>query len=155
MLSSLFSNSEKEKCFEILELYGLSSNRGWWSKYPKRAVEDITKMDDNTNAMFHPEGNKLIFEETIVTNFGVYYSLSIETDGGHPYVPPEVYVKEPDIDSVPSMHTYGDGRLCLFKPEVYTSAMSILRIRNLASSWCFCHEVFTRTGKWPGAEAKH
>lgn len=155
MLNSLFSNSERQKCFEILELYGLPTDSGWWSKYPKRAVEEITKLGDNTNSIFNAESNKLIFSELVSTNFGNYYSISIETGYDHPYVQPEVYIKIPYIEPSTKIHMYDDGRLCLMKPEVYHTQMFILDIRNKAASWCFCHDIYKETGKWDGAEARH
>lgn len=64
MLSSLFSNSERKKCIEILKLYGLQTSNSsyWYMHFPKRCVEEITKMGNGSEAIFYCEDEKLIFD---------------------------------------------------------------------------------------------
>lgn len=157
MFEDLFFSEEKKKSLEILRMCALptNSNEYWWVRYPKRAVEEIYKMEENTNAGFFHKGGKLIWEEDIISNFKTSFLISIETNSKHPFFPPMAFVKEPKIECGETGHMYGNGSLCLFRPEEYSTSMSILDIRCMACSWCFCFEAYVNSGKWAGAEAPH
>ncbi|MBT6562549.1 MAG: hypothetical protein HON76_08480 [Candidatus Scalindua sp.] len=152
----MFGSREKEY-LEILEECGLSltSPDLWWKKYPKRAVEEIYKMQENTHSTFFCKGKQLIWEVQMINDFGSYFLISIETDSGYPFTAPKVFMKDPELEADYCMHVYSDKSLCLFRPEVYSSSMSILDIRNVAASWIHCYEIFLNTGEWAGAEADH
>jgi len=130
------------------------SSSFWWVRYPRRAVEEIRQMEENTNAMLFCEGSSLIFKEEIVSNFGTHFLLLIKVGSNYPFSMPDVYVVDSDIDVSNAKHQYSEGRFCLMHPSDYNSNnTSILEIRNLAAAWCWCAEVYLNTGEWPAAEA--
>jgi len=152
----MFFDSEHEKSLELLiDGYGLPIDdlSNWWVKHPKRAIEELYLMEENTNSIFHVRGSQLIWEETIVNNLGQAYRLSIESQPEHPFSIPKVFVLSPHITA--AAHRYHDGSLCLFHPDDYRSDMTLLSIRGLASAWCFCHGIYEQTGEWPAAERPH
>jgi len=156
MFGDLFTDKEKEKCLDILQDCGLPrTGNYWWVRYPKRAITEIYSMDQNTGAMHYFRDRRLVWEEVIVNNYGTQFLLSIETNSNYPFDPPIVYVKDSEIDISDASHQYGGGALCLFRPDMYSSSWSIIKVRNIACSWCFCAESENNTGKWPGAEAPH
>lgn len=144
-----FGTISEEKCSEFFTTLNLPTNTGWWSKYPKRATEELLKMVTSTNANLSQEGSKLIFEEEITNNFGTCFLISIAVED-FPYKMPKVFVKSPKIKK--KLHMWKDGSLCLMEPDTYNSGISILKIRNLACAWCFCYEAYLNTGEWPAAE---
>jgi len=158
MFGDLFVDKEKEKCLQVLGEYGLpTAGYYWWVSYPKRAIDEIYRMHENTNAVFFREERKLIWEEVITNEFDSRFLIAIETDSTFPFTQPSVYVKESDVDLKDAKHKYDNGSLCLFTPSAYSSKMTILQIRNLACAWCFCADIYLRTDKkeWPAAEAGH
>jgi hypothetical protein len=154
MLGDLFFSGNKQESLKALRECGLpTSDDYWWTRYPDRAEKEMLMMEDNTNAIAFTRDEKLIWSETVYTDFGTRFSLLIETDYGYPSQSPNVYVTDPNIEYEDGKHMYSDGHLCLFEPDVYSSRWSVLQIRNMAASWCFCYEVYSETGTWPGAEA--
>ena len=152
----MFDNNEKQKALEILEAYRLpTGGRYWWTQYPKRAVEEIVKLEDNTNARMTIKDGKLAWTEEIVNNFGTRFLISFTADKNHPYTAPKFNVIEPTLSEREKIHTWNDGSLCLMKPNEYSSSMTILEVRNIAAAWCFCVEAYANTDVWPGAEAPH
>lgn len=153
----MFFNNERDQYLEILQDCGLPVNGGgFWTKFPKRAAEEICKLEENTNAILTSCSNsKLIWEEEIYNNFGTYFLISIEVDSGYPFSIPKVFVKDSDIDCKVDIHRYGDGSLCLMHADDYNSNMSILEFRGQACSWCMCVQVYKETGEWPAAEYHH
>lgn len=156
MLFKLFDNFEKKKCLEILSEHGLTV-RGdhWWIRYPKRGIQEIFAMLQNTNATLVRCDEKLIWRETITNNFSSNFTISIEARENHPHEMPKVHLDQPQIEPSNKIHMYKDGSLCLMHSNEYNSRISILEIRNLAAAWCWCIEVYTNTGEWPAAEFKH
>ena len=151
----MFFSNEKTKALRLLDELGLPTDRStWWVKYPKRALEEILRMQESTNAQLNCHNEKLVWDEWLLTNFNTQYHIFIETPG-FPFKAPRVLVKSPIIKPWRRIHMYDDGRLCLMHPNKYHSRTSILEMRNLAASWCFCHEVFKHTGKWPSDEHPH
>lgn len=149
----MFSNNdEKSQCLQILNECGIYGS-GWWTRYPKRAVEEIYKMHENTNAVLKTEGSKLIWEEELFNNFNTYFKISIEAGSNFPFEMPDTYVRNSGIDISRAKHMYSGSRLCLMHPSEYHSYISVLEIRNLAAAWCFCAEAYIETGEWPAAEA--
>ena len=156
MFGDLFTDREKEKYLQVLGECGLpTTGHYWWTRYPKRAIEEIYKIYENTNAAFSRKESKLIWEEVITNDFGTRFLILIETNSTFPYTPPSVYVKESEINLENVSHKYKNGTLCLFEPEAYSTKMAILDIRNLACAWCFCVEVYLDKGEWPAAEVGH
>ena len=94
----MFADSEKEKCLDVLRECGLPVTGFWWGRFPRRAIEEIYKMEENTSAIFSHREGKLIWEEEIINNFGTGFLISIETGSNYPFSPPKVYVKESGID---------------------------------------------------------
>lgn len=137
-----------------LSIEGLPMNKKdcWWVKYPKRALQEIKRMESSTNAAFRCSGKVLIWEEVITNNFGNKFYIEIETED-YPHKMPKTYVREAEIKFKRGKHMYNDGNLCLMRSSDYDSSTSVLQIRNLACAWCFAVEVYTRTGEWPTAEA--
>lgn len=155
MFKFLFSDEEKKKCLDTLSRYGLPVRGSyWWVRYPKRAVDEVNRMR-NTNAKLIFNDNKLFWEEWITNDYGTPFLISIESEENHPFKEPDVFLKEPKLEHHERKHMYSDGSLCLFRPEEFSSRMTILDIRNMAASWCFCYESYVNTGNWPGAEAPH
>jgi len=64
-------------------------------------------------------------------------------------------MKDPELEEEYDKHVYPDKSLCLFRPEAYSSNMSILDIRNVTASWIHCYEIYLNTGEWTAAEAGH
>jgi len=160
MLGKIFDflsvDTEKDNCVQALKSFNLPiTGSTWWAKYPKRAVEEIYKMKENTSASLRCTGNQLVWEERVVNNFGATFVISIKSMENHPFAAPKVFLKSPCVEPHRDRHMYKDGSLCLFKPEFYSSRMSILEIRNLSCSWCFCYSAYKNTGKWSGAEEFH
>lgn len=156
MLLKLFDNFEKKKCLEVLGAYGLTTQGNyWWVRYPKRAVDEIFKMQKSTSASLSIDDDILGWKEWIVNNFDSQFRILIKTQENHPYEMPKVFLKEPYVKPSNEIHMYKDGSLCLMHPDSFNSRISILEIRNLAAAWCFCFEAYANTGKWPAAEYKH
>lgn len=152
----IFSDNDREEYLSTLSKCGIPvCGHYWWTRYPKRAVEEIEGMLEHSKAVLDCRGNRLIWEESIVNNFGRVFVFSIEAGGNYPFTAPKVFLKEPYITPSDGKHIYGDSSLCLFRPEAYSSRMRILNIRHIACSWCFCIDAYERTGEWPGAEAVH
>lgn len=146
----MFFNKDNQALKIIADL-GFPKNRGWWSKYPKRALDEMYKMSQSTNAVAHPVGSKMVWRESITTDFGSYYSLSIETEG-YPHKAPKVFVTNKSVPKGHTTHVNSDGSLCLQHPSAYSSGTSVLQIRNRACAWCFAYDAYLATGKWPAAE---
>ena len=123
--------------------------------HPKRCVEEIYKMNENTNAELEINETELIWNERINTNFGLPYFLRIHSGAFYPYQAPKVYAFDENSEPFSADHQYKDGSLCLFEPKEYHSNISILEIRNMACSWLFSYEGKILTGEWLGAEADH
>jgi hypothetical protein len=156
MLFKLFDDFEKKPYLEVLGEYGLPVKGDyWWTRFPKRAVDEIFAMRKNTKATLIQCDEKLIWQESITNNFDSRFYISIETNESFPHKMPKVFVKEPWINPSNTIHIYSDGTLCLMHPSSYNSRISILEIRNLAAAWCFCYDVFSHTGTWPAAEHHH
>ena len=142
--------ADKSVALEILEMYGLPTKKGgWWVKHPVRAAEEITIMNDNTNANLRCENELLIWSEWITTNFGKEYLINIEAKN-FPFVMPKVYLLTPKIPRKFRKHIWNDGSLCIMYPQDFNSKMSILQIRNQTAAWCFCHEALKQIKVWVG-----
>ena len=152
-----FFGNEKKKYLDILNEIALpiESKEYWWARYPKRACEEIYKLKENTNAFMETSGNRLIWKEEIINNFGSAFVISIETNSKYPFSMPKTFLLKPHIEPSDDKHMFKDGSLCLMHPSSYNSRISILQIRNQASAWCFCIEAYANTGKWPAAEYSH
>jgi hypothetical protein len=148
------NTQSKKECINILSEYGLPRRKGWWAKYPVRAIVDIQKMACNTSAFLKYKANALIWDEWISTNLGSEFLISIEVKD-YPHKMPQVYIKEPKIKSDIDYHMLDDGRLCLMHSDDHNSNNSILVYRNQAAAWCFAYEVYRNTGSWPAAERPH
>lgn len=148
---------DKKYFLDILSSIGLPVTypEYWWVRYPKRAVQEISVMKENTNADFVHRGNKLIWEEKIMNNFDSYFLISIQTGADFPFTMPKAFVIHPKIECDPTIHIYREGNLCLMHPDTYHSKMLILETRNLSAAWCFSYEAYLHTGKWPAAQHKH
>lgn len=156
MIFKLFDRYENKKCLEVLADYGLDTGgENWWVQFPKRALEEIYVMHENTNANLVRDRYRLVWDEWIETNFGSNFLISVVASENHPHVIPDAFVRQPSINPNSKIHTNPDSSLCLMHPSEYNSNISILEIRNLASAWCFCYEVYQHTGKWPAAEHEH
>lgn len=152
----MFFNSERDKALEILRHCGLPTQGDfWWVRYPVRAVEEIYKMRENTNAIMSRVGQILEWDEWITNNFGNVFQIKIEIDQSFPSFMPEVYLEYPKLDNDNVPHSFGDGSLCLMHEDDYSSKMSILDIRNAACAWCWCYDLYKQTGEWPAAERAH
>ena len=151
--SGLSDMQPKDGYLDILQSYGLSvrDKEYWWVQYPKRACEEILKMQNSTNAKIMQVGNKLIWDETIRTNLGNWFRFTIEARD-YPHRIPIAYLKEPYIQPDNDIHLLSGRQMCLMSTAQYSSRISILDLRNQAASWSFCLEVFSHTGKWPAAE---
>lgn len=141
----------KNELLDMLKMYGVYGS-GWWTRYPKRAVEEIYKMYQGTNTVLIHRGNKIIWEEEIFNNYGTRFVISIEA-ANYPHTMPDVYVKDSEIDISSSKHLYPPNKPCLMEPHEYNSNISILELRNLLCAWCWCAETYINTGEWPAAEA--
>ena len=156
IFSDFFVDTEKNNCLQALRACNLPMTENtWWVRYPKRAVEEIYKMKEHTNASLSSRGKQIVWRERIVNNFGNTFVISIESQETHPFSAPKVFLKQPCIENSRDKHMWKDGSLCLFKPASYSSNMRILEIRNLACSWCFCYSAYKNTGTWVGAEEFH
>ena len=149
--------STKEEYLEILQDYGLPiyDEDDWWVKFPKRAANEICKMQENSYSVLSVSGDKLVWHIENTTNYGNEYLMTLEVGFGYPSKQPSVYLLDPKITPRAEIHIWNSGELCLFKPEVYHSGMSLLDIRNKAAAWCLCYDIYVKTGKWGGAEAPH
>ncbi len=155
MFGNLFFENQENEYLEILEECGLplTSYDFWWRNYPKRAVEEIYKMQENTHSTFFCKGEKLIWEVEMINEFESLFLISIETDSRYPFTAPKVFMKDPELEEDYDKHVYSDKSLCLFRPEVYSSNLSILDIRNICASWIHSYENFLNTGEWTCGEA--
>jgi hypothetical protein len=152
----MFSES-KEEYLEILQSCSLpiDDEDYFWVQFPERIVNEIFKMQENSNSLLSVDGDNLVWHFETTTNFGNTYLKTIVADSGFPFKCPKVYVLEPEITSETEIHMYGGGELCLFRPEEYHSNLSILDLRNKSAAWCFAYDTYVNTGVWGGAEAAH
>ena len=147
-----FGDPDVARFREALHALGVSKDSGCWAlKYPKRAIEEIYKMQENTDAELIPKGSQLTWLEEIATELGNTYVIEVITED-FPHKWPKVFVREPQLAG--AKHVYGDGSLCLMKDSSYSSGMSVLDFRNMACSWLWCHEL-SASGEFPGAEEAH
>lgn len=133
----------------ILKYNGFPTSHGWWSRKPLRAVDELMRMVEHTNATAYARGDTIVWEELVQNNYGTSYDLEIIAGSNYPWTPPKVYAP----GTTTTRHNWSDGSLCLFKPEVYSSNWTILDVRNQACSWFFAYETYKNTGSWPTAEA--
>jgi hypothetical protein len=156
MFENLFISSKQER-LERLQRLGLPiyDEDAWWVSLPERAETEIAKMQRFSNSVFTVDGDSLVWHFNTTTNFGNTYLQSIVTDSGFPFKQPKTYVLEPQIKPSDTIHMYGGGELCLFRPEEYHSNLSILDLRNKSCAWCFAYDTYINTGEWGGAEAPH
>jgi len=145
----MFFGRKNDEGILALKALGIPTGQGWWVRYPRRAIEEISKMAEGSNAHLDFRGSKMVFEEWITTNLGTDCFISLEADG-FPHKMPKAFVKQPAIKT--RKHLWSDDSLCLMEPSSYGSGTSILQFRNLAAAWCFCYEVYINTGNWPAAE---
>jgi len=143
----------KKECLNILNEHGLTQ-KGWWARYPVRAVEETQIMACNTSASIRAENKTLIFDEWIKTNYGSNFLVEIRTKG-FPHKMPEVFVREPYIKPNIDFHMYEDHSVCLMHSDDHSSKNSILLYRNQAAAWCFAYKVYINTDIWPAAEHSH
>jgi hypothetical protein len=143
-------NITRSQAAQLLQEVGFPLGH-WCCQIPERIINEIEKMERNTNARYYIEGDDLIFVENIITNFGTSYGIAIVVSSGYPYVQPKAYA--PGIAT--TKHIFSDGSLCLFAPTSYKTNMSLLDIRNQTCAWCFAYEAHRATGEWPAAEEKH
>jgi len=71
---------------------------------------------------------------------------------------PKVRIKEPQITPSASIHMYGDGSLCLYKPteQPWRSSDNIHeKIIPWIAEWLVFYELYLICGKWLGPEAEH
>lgn len=140
----MFFSDEKEKAREILFGLGLplAFSNAWYWQYPVRAVEEIVKMMDNTNAILDFEESQMVWHEVIRNNLGTEYRYMLVVDQSFPFVMPDVHIIEPEISYADSKHRYSDGRLCLMHPDEFQSSMDILSFRNQTCGWIFAYNVW-------------
>ena len=156
MFENLFGNN-KEEYLERLQSNGLpiDDEDYWWVKFPERALDEIFKMQENSNSVLSVDGDKLVWHFETTTNFGNTYIQAIAAGSGFPFKQPTAYVLEPEITPYNKIHMFKGGVLCLFVPEEYHSNLSVLELRNKSAAWCFAYDTFVNTGVWGGAEAPH
>ena len=150
-------NREKETAIGILrDYFGLPvTGDYWWVESPVRAVEEIYKMTENTNAAMYSQGVNLIWEEWITNNFENQFLIQVIVKPGYPFAIPKVFVLQPEIKADSSIHVNYDNSLCLFHADDYSPHMSLLEIRNQAATWTWCYDVYKHSGEWPAAERPH
>lgn len=67
-------------------------------------------------------------------------------------------IKEPEIAPSASIHMYGDGTLCLYKPkdDPWKPSDNIHeKIIPWTAEWLVFYELYLMCGKWLGPEAEH
>lgn len=83
------------------------------------------------------------------------YTIRIEY---HKRSIPKVYVDEPKITPSSKIHTYSDGRLCLYYPKEnpWSKAYNLHEtIIPWTAEWLVYYELFKIHKKWFGPEAPH
>jgi len=71
---------------------------------------------------------------------------------------PKVYIEHPTITPSPAIHTYADGRLCLYDPRVtpWSGKYHLHEtIMPWTAEWLVYFELYKIHGEWFGPEAPH
>jgi hypothetical protein len=124
----------------------------WWEQYPARAESEIDQMEANTNATWTIENGHVVWNETVMNNYGAVFEIAVVCQQNHPFDPPQAFVLDPEIVPDLKYHMFPDGHLCLSAPGELDSHATALTIRNLACAWVTLYETYMRTGLWDARE---
>ena len=158
MGEQMIFNSERNKALEILiEAFDLPIHKDhWFSRYPIRAVEEFYKLNEGSEVSIRWDGGNIICEEMIISNFNNIHEYLIKVSREFPFEMSKVFLIDPKVSYESDPHLYPDDSLCLIHPDDYQSRISLLEIRNMIASWCFCYDAYNLNGgNWVGAEHRH
>jgi ubiquitin-protein ligase len=102
----------------------------------------------------HPTYDGKVYAKAALQTPSQMYILSIRFPENYPNEMPRVSVDAPTINSAP--HRYSNGILCYLHPTMWNPGVHNLSfVIARAAKWLSKYEVWTRTGKWPGAQISH
>lgn len=93
-------------------------------------------------------------EGVLDTQYGNTYALRIELKN-FPYDMPRIFLKNYTVHLL-APHRYGDGSLCIMKPNQWMRHYSVALVVAKAAIWLAKYEMWKRNGHdWPGLEQRH
>lgn len=83
------------------------------------------------------------------------YTLAVEFPDAYPNQPPNVFIRKPEISRT-TQHWYKAGNICYMLPSLWNpGAHNLTFVLAKAAKWLNKYEIYSATGRWPGAEIKH
>lgn len=99
-------------------------------------------------------GSIVAVEGFVKTADGNFYYTRIDIPKTYPYEMPSVSLPQITVES-DCPHRYINGKLCVMKPEQWSSAFSLAFMVGKAAIWLNKYDVWKRVGSWPGTEQQH
>jgi hypothetical protein len=144
-------NIREKKCIEILSNIGLPIDdyACWWIHNPERAVKEIAKMGEMSNAAMFVRGDKLIWEEAVTGDTGEIFIITIAAGSDYPFSLPQVKVFSSKSNIlgtiVKDKLIYEDEPPFHIFPFSCNSNTSILTHRNVLIAWCGICQSYIKT----------
>jgi ubiquitin-protein ligase len=102
----------------------------------------------------YPTLDGKVYVKAALTAASQTYVFSIKFPDTYPNEMPKIFIETPAITTGP--HRYNTGNVCYLHPSMWNPGIHDLKfvIARIAK-WLNKHEIWKRTGFWPGKEVKH
>ena len=115
-------------------------------------IQEAIRHFPNIESYGTPDGG-LYIKAALQTSVGQMYVLAV-TFVGYPSEMPKVKVITPAVTH--TKHMYPGGNICYMHPNVWNPAKHDLQfVLAQTAVWLNKHEVYNRTGRWPGPGLAH
>jgi len=102
----------------------------------------------------HPTYDGKVYARAALQTPSQMYVVSIRFPEAYPNEMPRVSVDAPTINHAP--HRYNNGLICYLHPTMWNPGTHDLKfVIWRTAKWLNKYEVWTRTGRWPGAQISH
>ena len=102
----------------------------------------------------HPTYDGKVYVKAALQAASQMYVLSVKFPDAYPNEMPKVFIEAPGITVGP--HRYNTGNICYLHPSVWNPGVHDIKfVIARAAKWLNKHEIWKRTGSWPGKEVKH
>lgn len=102
----------------------------------------------------HPTPDGKVYAKAALQTPSQMYIVSIRFPETYPNEMPRVTVDAPTIPRAP--HLYNNGLICYLHPTMWNpGAHNLAFVIWRTAKWLNKYEVWTRTGRWPGAQIAH
>ena len=102
----------------------------------------------------YPTLDGKVYVKAALTAASQTYVFSIKFPDAYPNEMPKIFIETPTITTGP--HRYNTGNICYLHPSMWNPGIHNLKfVIARAAKWLNKHEIWKRTGFWPGKEVKH